>query len=71
MAQSMEGELIDLGRRLAEAAEAGFFEHRTQAILAERFRARGFRVREFPGLTGFLAQLATGLCEDVTNALAQ
>jgi len=49
---SRESELIDLGRRLAEAAEPGFFEHRTQAVLAERFRARGFQVREFPGMTG-------------------
>jgi amidohydrolase len=55
MGASLESELIDLGRRLAEAAEPGFFEHRTQAILAERFRARGFQVREFPGMTGFLA----------------
>ena len=55
MNESREGELIGLGRELAEASEPGFFEHRTQAILAERFRARGFKVREFSGMTGFLA----------------
>jgi amidohydrolase len=55
MAHFLESELIELGRRLAEAAEPGFFEHRTQAILAGRFRSRGFRVREFHGMTGFLA----------------
>ncbi len=55
MGESLEGELIGLGRELAAAAEPGFFEHRTQAILVGRFRAKGFEVREFPGMTGFLA----------------
>jgi amidohydrolase len=53
-------ELIELGRELAQAAEPGFFERRTQAILAERFRERGFRVREFPGMPGFLAAVDGG-----------
>ena len=50
-------ELIALGRELQEAAEPGFFETRTQAILSARFIACGFRVQEFPGMTGFAATI--------------
>ncbi len=60
MGESLANELIGLGRELAAAAEPGFFEHRTQAILAGRFRARGFNLREFPGMTGFLAAVEDG-----------
>jgi len=60
MGESLESELVELGRELAASAEPGFFEHRTQAILAERFRERGFGVREFPGMTGFLAAVDGG-----------
>jgi amidohydrolase len=50
-------ELIELGRELQEAAEPGFFETRTQVILSARFAACGFRVQEFPGMTGFAATI--------------
>jgi amidohydrolase len=56
MDQSMENELIGLGRELEVTGEPGFFENRTQDILAGRFRERGFRVEAFPGMTGFLAR---------------
>jgi hypothetical protein len=52
MGEAMEREPVELGRELQAAADPGFFEHRTQAILSGRFRARGFRVEEFPGMTG-------------------
>jgi amidohydrolase len=63
MGQTLENELIRLGQELAAAAEPGFFEHRTQAILAEAFRERGFAVREFPGMTGFLAEAGDGAAQ--------
>ncbi len=49
--------LIELGKKLWDAAEPGFFEIETEKILKKEFMESGFTIEKFGPFTGFAATL--------------
>ena len=44
--------MINLGRKLWESGEPGFFEYKTEKILLTEFERAGFKIEKIPGPKG-------------------